>query len=387
VPGWLIRLGRRREVRAGVLAVLLVSAVLSGRWRDSGLTEPVAFTLTVLGIAPLMTLPRWPAGSLTLVLAANSGFVLAARLAWSPGGVLCWLLALALFPFVLGRRAGLIALAAVELVVLAAAVLVPPHLSATPWDATVAEALAAVLAWFGGLRLRELQRIAGERATAAARLRVLEESDALSRSRVEVARELHDVVAHHVSLIAVRAATARYALPGLPDPAGQAFDEIAEQARTALTELRTVLGVLRVGAGEALGQAPQPGLGDIGELVRRVRASGGQVALTVHGSQPVPASVQLCGYRIVQEALTNAGRHAPGAAVTVNVERQPGALTVRVRNDGPARPAAGPSGAGYGLIGMRERVSMLGGRLDAGPEGNGFAITAVLPLGAAAGGC
>jgi signal transduction histidine kinase len=214
---------------------------------------------------------------------------------------------------------------------------------------------------------------------AAERLRVLQEAEVMSRGRVEIARELHDVVAHHVSLIAVRAATARYSLPDLTPSSERAFDEIAEQARTALTELRTVLGVLR-SPQAAPAQAPQPRLADIEDLVGRVRAAGARVELTVTGSRQVPESVQLCGYRIVQEALTNARRYAPDGAVTVELDYRADALAVRVLDDGGTTAAGAGAGSGYGLIGMRERVATLGGTLQAGPAGRGFVVSALLPL-------
>ncbi len=168
-------------------------------------------------------------------------------------------------------------------------------------------------------------------------------------------------------------------MPELSPAAERAFDEIAEQARTALTELRTVLGVLRTPQAVAE-HAPQPRLADVESLVQQVRAAGGRIELAVSGERPVPASVQLCGYRIVQEALTNAGRYAPGGAVRVELDYLSDALAVRVRDDGgTARVPAAP-GSGYGLIGMRERVAMLGGSWRIGPAGAGFAVEVLLPL-------
>ncbi len=210
-----------------------------------------------------------------------------------------------------------------------------------------------------------------------------------ARERASIARELHDVVAHHVSMIAVRAATAPYAITELPHPGRAAFAEIAEEARTALTELRVVLGVLRAPGGGSE-TAPQPRLVDLDDLLSRAARAGMDVAMTVTGPRrPLPASVELCCYRLVQEALTNAGRHAPGSAIRVELGYGRAALSVRVSNgcgsppSGPGRPA-GPSG--YGLTGLRERVEMLRGELRAGPAGDGgFAVTALLPTGNVAG--
>jgi signal transduction histidine kinase len=283
----------------------------------------------------------------------------------------------------------------------AAAVFVPESVNVTPWDATIAEGLAAAIAWRLGenVRLRRHQRV--ERADVAQRLQSFAERDAVARERARIARELHDVVAHHVSTIAVRAATLPYEVDDLPPPARAAIAEIAEGARAALADLRAVLGVLRTSTDEADG-APQPHLTDLPALIARVQAAdpGTRILLTVDGPERQMADgVQVCGYRIVQEALTNAVRHAPGSKVQVEVCYGVKELTVAVRDDGAAgRPASAGgtaggtagipggavgglvSGGGYGLIGMRERVAMLGGTLKTGPHlGGGFEVVAVLP--------
>ena len=316
-----------------------------------------------------------------------------------------------------------------------AAVFVPGSVSVTPWDATIAEALAVIAAWGAGEMLRSRRQSAAERAEAGEHLRRLSERDAIARERASMARELHDVVAHHVSMIAVRAATAPYAIDGLPPPGRAAFDEIADEARTALTELRIVLGVLRGPDGKPE-EAPQPRIAGVGDLVGRMTSAGTDVRMTTTGQpRPLPASVELCGYRIVQEALTNAGGMPPAAgsgwnsptAMTRFTSRS--VTTVRatgldrqadaagdganhgagVGRDGPAgrregasrreappragpllrrqpprsqpsRPAAGPAGPGFGLAGLRERVAMLGGQFEAGPdEAGGFGVSALLP--------
>src|SRR5258708_19177994 len=190
-------------------------------------------------------------------------------------------------------------------------------------------------------------------------------------------------------MIAVRAATAPYAITDLPDPGRAAFSEIADEARTALTELRVVLGVLRAPDGGSE-TAPQPRLADLDGLLSRMTRAGMDVTMTVTGLPgALPASVELCCYRIVQEALTNAGRHAPGSAIRVELGYGRAALSVRVSNgcgsppSGPGRPA-GPSR--YGLTVLRGRVAMLRGELRGGPAGDGgFAVTALLPTGNVAG--
>jgi len=221
----------------------------------------------------------------------------------------------------------------------------------------------------------QTERIALEQAQRT----VLEE-------RTRIARELHDVVAHHMSLIAVRAETAPYRLSDLPEPVRAEFQSLSGAAREALADMRRLLGVLR--HDQPAGRAPQPQLTDLPALVEAARQAGVLVELSV--PQPldrVPAGVGVCAYRIVQESLSNVGRHAPGAAVTVSVDHGVDAVLLRVTNGpgGPAEPSAQGRGPGQGLLGMRERVALLGGSLSAGPAPDGgFVVAAVLPLGDAA---
>ena len=220
--------------------------------------------------------------------------------------------------------------------------------------------------------------------------------------RARIARELHDVVAHHISMIAVQAETARLTTPGLSDAGAQRFAAIGDTARAGLTEMRRLLGVLREDAQAAVGgqepaeagaapvptadRSPQPGLPQLGQLVDEARDAAGSAArLIVSGPVTrLDPGVELAAYRIVQEALTNARRHAPGAAVDVELHYADGALRLRIRDNGPgpAGPAAS-SGTGHGLLGMRERAAAAGGslRTSAGP-GGGFCVEAELPAGA-----
>ena len=198
--------------------------------------------------------------------------------------------------------------------------------------------------------------------------------------RARIARELHDVVAHHISMIAVQAETARLTTPGLPAAGAQRFAEIGDTARAGLTEMRRLLGVLREDVEGAVGdRQPQPGLAQLAELIDSAReASGAAARLIVSG--PVDSfdpGVELAAYRIVQEALTNTRRHAPGAAVDVELRYSGDSLRLRVRDNGPG-PSA--SGSGHGLLGMRERAATVGGSLRTGPApGGGFLVEAELP--------
>ncbi|MER5259774.1 sensor histidine kinase [Streptomyces sp. NPDC002855] len=202
--------------------------------------------------------------------------------------------------------------------------------------------------------------------------------------RARIARELHDVVAHHISMIAVQAETARLTTPGLPAVGAERFLAIGDTARMALTEMRRLLGVLRedAGGGTTPDRRPQPGLEQLGELVDEARdASAAAVRLIVEGPvRPLDPGLELTAYRIVQEALTNTRRHAPGAAVDVELRYTQDALRLRVRDNGPSPHTSKNLDAGHGLVGMRERAAMVGGELRAGPaRRGGFLIEATFP--------
>jgi signal transduction histidine kinase len=207
---------------------------------------------------------------------------------------------------------------------------------------------------------------------------------AVMEERARIARDLHDIVAHHVSAIAVQAETARLTVEGLPDEGRTHLEAIGRTARDALAEMRRLLGVLREDADGGAERDPQPGLARLHELVDTARAAGSPVRLTLQGEAvPLPPGIDLCAYRILQEALTNARRHAPGADVDVEVDYRADALRLRVRDHGPGPPE--PNADGNGLLGMRERAIMVGGRLSTGAaEGGGFAVEAELPVQVAA---
>jgi signal transduction histidine kinase len=194
---------------------------------------------------------------------------------------------------------------------------------------------------------------------------------ALADERLRIARELHDVVAHNLSLIAVQAANAAHVRS--PSHAYEALSVISETSRAALTEMRSLLGVLRSDAD----LAPPPGLDGLAELADRASLAGVRVSLDVRGSA-VPEGVGLSVYRIVQEALTNVVKHAAPASCTVVVDVTPSSVRVEVTDDGPGVKELG---VGHGLIGMRERVAVYGGTFSAGPgPGGGFRVAAELPI-------
>ena len=199
--------------------------------------------------------------------------------------------------------------------------------------------------------------------------------------RARIARELHDIVAHHLSVISVQCETARLTSPELSDDARGRFEAIAQTARGALTETRRLLGVLREDVGGEADRAPQPGLDGLPDLVDTARDAGANVRLILQGKVvPLPPGIDLAAYRIVQEALTNARRHAPGADVDVEVSYGDDLVTLRVRDYGPG-PADGELFPGHGLLGMRDRASFAGGTFSAGAaDGSGFVVEATLPI-------
>ncbi|MCZ9346980.1 sensor histidine kinase [Streptomyces sp. TRM76130] len=206
----------------------------------------------------------------------------------------------------------------------------------------------------------------------------------LLEERSRIARELHDVVAHHMSVISIQAQVAPHLVSDPPDELRENLAGIRQNAVEALTELRRVLDVLRSehpAPGERA-DAPQPTLDRLESLVKNTRAAGLTVTTEITGGpRPLPPGVELSAYRIVQEALSNVLRHAPGATAHVTLAYDPRGLRVTVVNTGPAREAPLSPGVGHGLLGMRERAVMLGGRLTAGPwTGRGYKVDAYLPV-------
>ncbi|MFD7200495.1 MULTISPECIES: sensor histidine kinase [unclassified Streptomyces] len=205
----------------------------------------------------------------------------------------------------------------------------------------------------------------------------------LLEERTNIARELHDVVAHHMSVVAIQAEAAPYRVENPPPELEQAFVTIRENAVAALTELRRVLGVVRAEDYEAP-DAPQPTLADLGRLLENVREAGLRVGQTVTGAvRDLPQGVELSAYRIVQEALSNALRHAPGAEARVEVSYVLGGLGLRIVNGPPTGLVKPSPGAGHGITGMRERIAMLSGEMTAGPTADGgYEVAAFVPVAA-----
>jgi signal transduction histidine kinase len=241
-------------------------------------------------------------------------------------------------------------------------------------------ALVPAAAWAGVARRWRAEALLHTAATQVIAGTLVEHTARGERARI--ARELHDVVAHHISMIAVQAETARLTTPGLPAAGAQRLTEIGDTARAGLTEMRRLLGVLREDAqAETPDRHPQPGLEQLPGLVDETRESSGAACRLIVSGWPVTVDpgTGLAAYRIVQEALTNARRHAPGAAVDVEVRYGDGELRLVVRDNGPG-PAQTAAAGGHGLPGMRERAAAVGGELRAGAATvGGFLVEARLP--------
>jgi signal transduction histidine kinase len=241
--------------------------------------------------------------------------------------------------------------------------------------------IAGVLAWLTvALALAEVIRVRRERAADVARTRAEEARRRAGEERLQIARELHDVLAHHISLINIQAGVALHLMESNPDQVRQALTTIKQESRDVLHELRSALEVLR-GSHESAPRTPTPGMDRLDELVERSQAAGLAVRTQVDGApRALPARVDTAAFRIVQEALTNVYRHARAANATVVVGYGERDLTVQIDDDGTGGPSNLP-GTGSGLAGMRERATALGGSLDAGrrPDG-GFRVLARLPL-------
>ena len=244
----------------------------------------------------------------------------------------------------------------------------------------------AVLPWLAGRTIRNqtmLARELAERAEQAEHAREEDERRAIAAERNRIARELHDVLAHNLSVMVVQAGAARRIVDRSPQKATEAAELIQRTGREALDELRALFGPVRRGEGEEL--SGPPSLARVDELARRARSAGLPVELRVLGEPvPLPTGIDLTAYRVVQEALTNAIKHAGAARAAVTVSYEPNEVVLTVEDDGGGAAEAGPGlaafGGGYGLAGMRERVTLYGGLLQAGRRrGGGFAVRARLP--------
>jgi signal transduction histidine kinase len=366
------RIGGTRDVMLVAAAVLALLAVIEAgnRGDTTGADMGTAVLLGLWATVPVAFLPAHPVPATLAVTIANTVLIGGSEPPFA-ASVLAELIAL----FWLGRsRSRKIALPFLLPFVVFA--LGKPDPASTLLLVLMA---AAVLV---GAAVRDRGDAAASAEASRATADTLLEHAARGE-RARIARELHDVVAHHISMIAIQAETARLTTPGMPPDGEKRLLAIGDTARSALTEMRRLLGVLREDVGPVdtgIERRPQPGLEQLNALVDETRASGGAgTRLIVQGKVvPLDPGVQLTAYRIIQEALTNARRHAPGAAVDVELDYCDASLLVRIRDNGPGPDAAGD---GHGLLGMRERAAMVGGTLTVGRSpGGGFLVEAVLPI-------
>ncbi|MEV4624524.1 histidine kinase [Asanoa sp. NPDC049573] len=387
---------RRSGVLDGALALALVLAWL--RYVHNGVGLIVGWPTPGPLERLAQSVPIQPAEAMLLVVLAAAPLVLRRRYPL----LVLWLVSAGTVPS-LGVNPDLVFVACIVLgVAIYSAAAYSPHRRWTLLSLPVSAALLVVLfqnaalpnlpnAWVGALVLLPIA-IAGigihvrrQHDERDREIQAREQAEALrtaaERERARIARELHDVVTHHVSMMVIQTGAARTVLTSAPDDVREALLAVETTGRTALRELRGVLGVLTTGTEAEL--APPPGLDAVPELIARVRDAGMSIDYRVIGEpRPIPVSIGLTAYRIAQEALTNTVKHAAGASASVIVEYTADQLRVEVTDAGsPAAPAA--TGAGYGLAGLRERVCADGGTLHAGRRlTGGYRVRALLPLGA-----
>jgi signal transduction histidine kinase len=374
------------------LTALSLIAVVGGA-PDIGSRDPLSFTLLMLESLPLIARRRFPLAVLAITAGAT---VMHAALA-GPGGVNEGLGSfVALFTVAELHERRVSVPAAIIMGAAFAALIVVRGGIPSALQGLLTTQLVIAAAWVLGDWSRTRRRFA---QAVEDRARLLEQAGeeqarrAVQDERDRIARELHDIVTHHVSVIVIQAGGALAAVERRPEQAREALQAIDRTARAALTDMRRMLGILGPGglepisgsdpAASATAREPMPDLDRLGELIEQVRAAGLPVDLAIVGQpRPLDVGVGLSAYRIVQESLTNALKHAHGARAAVELRYEPSALTVSVRDEGGTgqHDLGTSTGSGRGLIGMRERAALFGGTLEAGPTPTGYRVVARLPL-------
>ncbi|MFF8611855.1 sensor histidine kinase [Streptomyces sp. NPDC015350] len=370
------------------LTALFLPVTLNMLTNEYGVNDALAGLLAVAQAAPLLMLAHRPLQAWWIIFPADvvGALVLLGYSdplqgiwPWPPPTLISYLFVMLAVALRETRRT------AISVWALTAAASLVLHLAATDRSNGTSALLPAA-----GALLMVIGAVIRERGDAQRRLaeqETISEAERAQRTlleeRARIARELHDVVAHHMSVITVQADSAPYRIGGLPEEAREEFEAIAASARESLTEMRRLLTVLRSDGTEGE-RAPQPGLDRLQQLVEATVRAGLPAELSVPARLPdVPQAVDVSAYRIVQEALANVVRHAPGALTRVSVASDGTHLTVLVVNDRAVRPVSPleTTGTGHGLVGMRERVRLTGGTLDTGPlPDGGFRVAARLPL-------
>ncbi|MFD7081329.1 sensor histidine kinase [Streptomyces sp. NPDC002181] len=385
-PRWLARLPHAVVVYAAVFFGFLTTEQMSDNYHDQGGIPLVAAILTGSSIALAMFRPiaGWWLGLLAAAVVAwsvHDDVGQGQTWPWMPAGIIAFAPVLLLVALRVPPRVTVAAVAVpIALTGLAELLLKPEHSQSSVVGAMLLFGFVGLLGY--ALRATRLARgklVEQETITEEERAR-----RTLLEERSRIARELHDVVAHHMSVISIQAQVAPHLVENPSEELKENLSGIRENALEALTELRRVLGVLRSEQPDdpANPHHPQPTLAELDGLVDNVRGAGLAVTIEVAGiRRPLTPGVELTAYRIVQEALSNCLRHAPGSRVEVGIAYGPRELHLCVANSAPTRPAPPSHGAGHGLLGMRERAGMLGGELAAGPRPDGgYEVSAVLPM-------
>jgi signal transduction histidine kinase len=389
--GWFVPTGGRRARLVDVrIALVIASIQVAGtivyshdepsRWAF----DAFAYVLLVIGPVALLFRRGGPEATLAVAFAAAAAYA-ASGYPRGPAGFPAFAFAM-VSAIMMGRHAfawGVLVVGFPSFMWLPSLFPDEEEASLTPVEA------AEILAWLPLVgAAAEITRIRGKHHAERAHAEREEARRRASEERLRIARELHDVLAHNISLIGVQSGVALHLLDERPEHARPALEAINEASEEALRELQSVLDVLNRGlaedgSGEWAPRAPAAGVRDLDGLVRRTRAAGVDVRLTVEGEAwPLPTEVDLAAFRIVQEALTNVVRHAGrDAGATVRLAYSSAELVVRIDDDGRGAGSPGSQGAGHGIAGMRERVHASGGTFAAGPRpGRGFRVNARFPL-------
>ena len=368
------------SVLALALTVIAVGSVVGSRTRY-GYAFPVAAAIAALFTTAPIALRRYrPLEVLAVTVTAETLLLIFSNDSPVPVGVIVALYTVAAY---CERRVSIRAAAWVALPITVGEIVN----NGAHFGRVIPELALIAIAWVIGDNLRTRRAYLSELKERAARLEREREEKAdraVVEERARIARELHDVIAHNVSVMVVQAAAGEEVFDEDPERARESLSAVASTGRAALTELRRLLGVIRAedDRGREPAFAPQPGIEFVGELVRQVNDAGLPVELSVIGEpRTLPEGVGLCAYRIVQEALTITLKHADASGASVNVRYAADALELQVVDDGRGRSEVNGEAGGHGLIGMRERVALFGGELTASPRaGRGYEVRARLPL-------
>jgi signal transduction histidine kinase len=381
-----VPLAQRFSSRAWIaLDVALAALIAAGtvaipaggyQFEPAGAGWDAARVAAVVLVCALLPFRRWRPRVVLVATTVISSLLLASGL---PGPIPV-VVALCLYTAVAGSNRRLsAAVGGTVVVVLFATALIGRH--GPDWAQVVSAPALVVAAWLAGVNTRVRRAYMGGLVARAAE----QAARATTEERIRIAQELHDVVAHSMSVIAVRSGVGRMVAVDQPQQAVEALSIIETTSQRALAELRVILAVLRDGDATAVQLDPVRSLGDLPQLMSEVGHAGVSVAFHIEGEPRVLApGIEVSAYRIVQEALTNVVRHAGATTAYLCVRYTPGNLEIEVCDDGRSKQSHGargrtPSGSGYGLVGMRERVAVYGGEFRAGPTDNGFRVVARLP--------